>query len=250
MKDLFEVELRKLYDQDIKDIVKEYELLTKKLEKHLGPLENKLNESNKELNKLKEENISHLNMSKEDKKKDKKAWKNKKKHFKSQISEQSIENAVIKRNYDNVVNELSKVSSNLEADKQKLANHLITIHETAKRSDYEIISGMAITCLATKIKIVIKEVKQVEIPSNPRVGMSIGSNFKPRVYMSTNAKKRYKNVVTRNDQYDIRKKDNLEERIIELSEILNIQNPYNLYEHIVRFSKQSVGSQYLKEFGN
>ncbi len=120
-----------------------------------------------------------------------------------------------------------------------------------KKYDLEIISGMEFMMLATKIKIVIKEYDKVQVSRNPRIGIGVNissSKLNPRLYYSTSAEKKYKNVIVRNDQYDIRKKDNLEERIIELSEILDIQNPYVLYSFIKDECEKKVGKQYFLEF--
>ncbi len=86
------------------------------------------------------------------------------------------------------------------------------------------------------------------VQKNPRVGMSFGSNFKPRVFFSTNVKTRTKRVLAKNEQYDIRKKDDFDIRVEEIAEILEMNNPYNLYFFLTTEVKKASGSQYLKEF--
>lgn len=119
-------------------------------------------------------------MPKIDIKKDKRSWKNKKKELKPLFnevkSEYNSENELYKK-----TQELNVLAPNLERDKKELTDHVLTLYKQSLVRDIKIISGMQITCLATKIKIVIKEFEQVEIPKNHKVGMSLGTNFKPRL---------------------------------------------------------------------
>lgn len=249
MKDLYLTELSSLLKKDITDLKKNYKEQERVAEIALNEAQKAFKQVSEHHEDLNNKLNNHSSMTKVEIKKDKKAWKATKKELKQLVKSSELEYKEKLNILSDAKAEYETIEQRLEHDINELEIHVKDMYTANKERDYEIISGMDITCLATKIKIVIKEYKQVEVPKNPRVGISLGTNFKPRVYMSTNAKKRYKKVMTRNDQYDIRKKDNPETRIIELCEILDIQNPYNLYEHIVTTAKASVGGQYLKEFG-
>lgn len=248
MKDVYKLELEKLYKQDIKDLKETFKVETTKVLDNLKKKSLLLKEAKKKSKETEDKLHEILNTPWVDNYDSRKAWKIDKKETKHLLKDLHNQEEELEVLVKKLQAKVEQFPADQLKDEQALKDHLKLLYAAAQKEDMFIFAGMKISFLSTKIKIKIVEYEKVAVPKNPRIGMSFGAKFKPRIFMSTNASTRYKNVKSRDDQYDIRKKDNLEERIIELSEILDISNPYNFYQYILFEAKKSVGSSYIKEF--
>lgn len=247
MQNIFQNKLEKDARADYKELKELYSKKTLELQEDVTSTTSLLSKEQKTLSRLEKEYHAHKE-NKELKHSDKTLWKNKKVELKGLFkkAEANVSYLEAKLNKANV--DLEHIALDQKRDMGNLKSHVLQTLSSNIAADSEICSHIKVTVLATKIKLKYTEFERQEIPKNPRVGMSIGANFKPRVYFSTNARKRYKTVKTVDDQYDIRHQDNFDARVTEIAEMLDFENPYNLYQFITDEVKRQSGSQALKEY--
>lgn len=248
MESKFEKELRSNLILDINDLNDEFKIRIENSEKELKRLLIEYEEINGFHSASYGKLSKHLLIPKAEIKLDKKGWKLKRKELKedyssldSKLKKLDLEISVTSNNIENLKAELVSGIDQLKSDVKKI---IATMNE----DDLKVVSGLELSPLVTKIKIVDKSYETHVVSRNPRVGMSLGTNFKPRVYISGAATKKTKTVMTSKEQYDIRKQDNFEVRVEEIAEALGLNNSSVLYDFLVQSIKKSQGSQYLSEY--
>lgn len=216
----------------------------------ISNLEKDVKDQKEILKKEKEELIKINSLPKNEIKPIKKEWKRKRKEVKNKISDYNKNIKII----NNKINELSGEKSLLETKYDDVypvfaydAEQLILYHY---QEDMKIIKSLDITPMATKVKILNKDYGTESVGRNPRIGMSLGTNFKPRFYISGSVQNKTKTVLLSKEQFDIRKKDDFENRVQEIAEILEIKEASLLYDHIMNIMTRAMGSQYIQEFLN
>ncbi len=244
----FKKELLKNLEKDKVEILKEAELLNKDNEKTVKEYEDLLKNEKENLEKDREHLKGLLNVSKKEYKLDKKNIKEERKKYKKIINQDVINVSKIRSDIDEI-NKSSK--SNLDSannDIDELSSHLsIYLNDVIKHDDY-IIESLTISALKTKIKLTIKQYDIEKIPSNPRIGMSIGSNYKPRIFVSNNVRTRTKKVITRNETFEVHQNDDPDIRLVEISNYLGIIDPFNLQDFFYNNLKKYQGQQYINNF--
>lgn len=248
MEQQFKNDLLSTLEKDKESLKKEFEPFNKEQEKIIEKYKKKLSDE-KDLLKKEQNNLyALLSISKTDFKKDKKNIKDKRKKAKIAVNDRVFRISKIRLSIDEANKKIKDNNSTLNEKIDKLVRHINEYLLSTEQHDLYIIKFLTISALKTKIKITIKQYDIEKIPSNPRIGMSLGTNFKPRVFVSTNAKTRTKKVITRDETFAIHPLDNPDIRLKEISEYLGIIDPYNLYEYFFNNLKKYQGKQYIDHF--
>lgn len=248
MENIFETEIIKNLKLDIKeheDYFKEQLIL---LEDEFDAKDNEIKELDNLLSEEKAKLQEHLDIDKAEIKKSKKQWKTRRKELKQVIK--TLSHSLDELNYERhcvglKIQENFKNSSSVKGELKSQADEIIN---TSNFNDQQRVNALEITPMATKVKILDKSFETQIQSRNPRIGMSFGTNFKPRIFVSSAATRKEKRVLVSKDQFDIRKKDNFEDRVQEISEMLEINNPFILYDALIFNMKKTQGSQYISEF--
>jgi len=244
----FEESLLLELEKDKKNLQKECDSLNKEHFLKIDEYNKELEIEKKALEKNKKHLESLLSITKKEYKENKKLNKQKRKESKIKINDDIIKVSKIRAK---ITKEKDLINKNELSYKEKinlLIQHIDKYLSDTLIHDKYIINLLTISSLKTKIKIIIKEYNIEKIPSNPRVGMSLGTNFKPRVFVSTNAKTRTKKVITRNETFEIHSNDNPKIRLKEISDYLGIINPENLISYFYENLKKHQGQQYIDNF--
>ena len=248
MEKTFKQNLLDTLEKDKNELVKHCDSLNKENNNEIKKYENELKKKQLILNENKKNLESLLSISKKDYKQDKKNIKLQRKNKRIEINNNIIEVSKIRNIIDAENREIRNNNKRMEEDMDNIISHVNNYIRDVNTRDSYITKHLTISALKTKIKVTIKEYDIEKIPSNPRIGMSLGTNFKPRVFVSTNAKTKTKKVITRNETFDIHPKDNPKIRLDEISTFLGIIDPSNLTDFFYENLERYQGKQYIKNF--